>query len=376
MEGCGYVAIEAESFSRSAAGADGAEWIEYRDCGYVGSSMFVKGDKINKVTSSATAARLEYDIYFTTTGTHQGFVYRIPTLNEGKGKSVELAVGLNNATPKTLEGVRAKGARVNKVLENGYKDSRNWHNNVGEQMEKIPFTITVDKVGYHTLKIYQRDSDIGVDRVVIATQTECVAALTNSVYGAPMSYNSFGVESRATTPELPSLAEVVVESYPELEPLLYAKFGFSKYACPAVWGFTMISPKNIYNPNTNTYGWSAESVKNVKFKHHESMRRVPHWKRDCNFGTKPATFKVYLTPGKYELNLYTGDYYNEYVRRAGWDYEMSVVANGKVLMDNQTVLSDHPHTGCYEVIVGDDNLLEIEFSGSKWAISAIELYHK
>ncbi len=176
--------------------------------------------------------------------------------------------------------------------------------------------------------------------------------------------------------ELPEVADVKVSNYPDLEPLLYVKFGFSKYACPSVWGFTMISTKNIYDPNTNLYGWSAESVKNVRFKHHESMRRVPHWKRDCNYGQAPATFKAYMTPGKYELNLYTGDYYNEYSQKPGWDYHMSVVANGKVLMDNQTVLSDHPHTGCYEVIVGDDNVLEIEFSGSRWAISAIELYHK
>ncbi len=377
MEGCGYVSIEAEQYSRKVDGKDGAKWIEYDDYGYVGSSMFVKGKSINKVVNRGNAARLEYDVYFNTVGKHQGYLYRIPTLNEGKGKSVEIAIGVDDAEPQILEGVRAKSSRLSKTLSNGYKDYRNWFNNVGEHMEKIPFVIDVDKVGYHTLKIYQRDSDIGVDRVVIATDKESFMPLTRSVYGAPISYNSFGVECSIERGEIPEpSAKVEVAKYPELEPMLYAKFGFSKYACPSVWGFTMISPKNVYNPNTNCYGWSEESVKNVKFKHHESMRRVPHWKRDCNFGVKPATFCVYLTPGKYELNLYTGDYYNEYMRKPGWDYTMSVVANGKILMDNQTVLSDHPHTGCYEVIVGDDNKLEITFSGDKWAISAIELYHK
>ncbi|MFR9629072.1 MAG: glycosyl hydrolase 115 family protein [Rikenellaceae bacterium] len=376
MEGCGYATIEAEHYSRKVDGKDGAKWSEYPDYGYVGSSMFVKGDKINKVTNLANGARLEYDIYFNTTGTHQGYLYRIPTLNEGKGKSVEIAVGLDDAKAQTLQGVRAKSSRFSTKLENGFADNRNWFNNVGEQMEKIPFTITVDKVGYHTLKLYQRDSDIGVDRVVIATQPENIVVLNRSVVGAPISYNSFGVESVVEGAELPELTDVEVCDYPDLEPLLYAKFGFSKYACPSVWGFTMISPMNVYDPNTNLYGWSAESVKNVKFKHHESMRRVPHWKRDCNYGSAPATFKAYMTPGKYELNLYTGDYYNEYSQKPGWDYQMSVVANGKVLMDDQTVVGDNPHTGCYEVIVGDDNVLEIEFSGSLWAISAIELYHK
>ncbi len=376
LEGCGYATIEAELYTRKIDGKDGAKWIEHKDYGYFGSSMFVKGKKISKVENVNSAARLEYDIYFNTVGTHQGYIYRIPTLNEGKGKSVEIAIGLDNNKPQTLEGVRAKSSRLSKKLSNGFTDNRNWFNNVGEQMEKIPFIIEVDEVGYHTLKVYQRDSDIGFDRVVIATAPENVAVINRTVHGAAISFNSFGAKSSVANAELPQLSNVEVSNYPELEPLLYAKFGFSKYACPDVWGFKMISPKNIYNPSTNVYGWTRESVANVKFKHHESMRRVPHWKRDCNYGTKPATFRLYMTPGKYELNLYTGDYYNEYARKPGWDYKMSVVANGKVLMDNQTVESDQPHTGCYEVIVGDDNVLEIEFSGEKWAISAIELYHK
>lgn len=105
MEGCGYATVEAEHYSRKTDGKDGAKWIEYPDYGYVSSSMFVKGDKINKVTNINSGARLEYDIYFNTTGVHQGYLYRIPTLNEGKGKSVEIAIGLNDAKPQTLQGV-------------------------------------------------------------------------------------------------------------------------------------------------------------------------------------------------------------------------------------------------------------------------------
>ncbi len=378
LEGCGYAVIEAEKYSRIKDGKDGAKWVEYADYGYIGSSMFVKGGK-GKVTNIADAAALEYDIYFNTVGTHQGYLYRIPTLHEGKGFSVELAVGLNDAKPMTLEGVRAKSSRLSRTLPNGVKDNRNWFNNVGEQMEKIPFIIEVKEPGYHTLKIYQRDCNIGVDRVVIATNAEALVPLTRTVVGAPVSVNSFKMESRVKSPSLPEAVSFNVTNYPALEPLSYVKLGFSKYGCPEVWGFNMMSPEYIFNPNTNLFGWSKETVKNVRFKHHESMRHVPHWKRDCNFGTAPATFCVSLEPGKYELNLYTGDYFNEFTQRPGWDIQMSVKANGKVLMDNQKVVCDDPHTGCYEVVVGEDCMLEIDFSspaGQKWYVSAIEIYHK
>ncbi|MFI3277438.1 MAG: glycosyl hydrolase 115 family protein [Rikenellaceae bacterium] len=355
MEGCGYVTLEAEHYSRSSQGHDGAEWVKYDDYGYIGSSMFVKGGK--KETQTKGVATLEYDIYFTTTGTFQGYLYRIPTLNEGKGRSAEIAVGVGDSEPMILSGVRAKGARVTTTLPNKNRDSRNWYNNVAAQMERIPFVITVDKVGYHTFKVYQRDSDIGFDRVVITTDKVNITAIDRSVTGAPISYNTFGVDCPQECSSQPSLSdETIVEKYPNPEPLLYAKFAFSKYGCPDnVWGFKAISKKNIYDPRKNQFGWSAQSVTNVKERHHESMRRVPHWKRDCNFGSKAATFCIKLVPGKYELNVYTGDYFNEFSQRPGWDLTMSLKANGKELMRDMLIKSDNPHTGCYEVAVGVDN---------------------
>ena len=375
IEGCGFVTLEAELFSRSSPGRGGAKWVEYKDYGYIGSSMFVKGG--DKVEEAKYAATLEYDIYFTSEGTFQGYLYRIPTLNEGQGNSAEIAVALDQNEPIVLNGVRAKGAKISQQLPNGNRDYRDWYRNVAAQMERIPFVITVDKAGYHTFKVLQRDSDIGFDRVVITTDATNITAINRSVTGSPVSHNTFGVVSQAEYSELPQLAdEVIVEKYPNPEPLLYAKFCFSKYGCPEVWGFKVVSNRNVYDPKTNQYGWSAENVKSVKPRHHESMRRVPHWKRDSNFGTQPATFCVKLVPGKYEMNLYTGDYFNEFAQKRGLDLTMSVVANGKELMRDMTIECDNPHTGCYEVAVGEDNLLELEFHGPLWAISALEFYHK
>ncbi len=374
LEGSGYVAIEAERYSRATDGADGAKWIEYKDYGQSGSSMFVKGGSQSKVESKG--AQLEYDIYFTSTGTFQGYIFRIPTLNEGKGKSCELAVSLDNGAETALEGIRHKGQRITQQLSNGAWDRRLWGRNTFTQIEKIPFVIEVKEAGYHTLKISQRDSEIGFDKITIATKPEGVTAIQRSIYGAPESYNSFaGGYAKRKYADIPKLRGVDVESYPTFEPLIYTKFCFSKYGCPEVWGFNVISNWNVYDPNQNQWGWSAESVKNVKVKHHESMRHVPHWKRDSNCGKAPATFCVNLKQGQYELTLYAGDYFNEFAQRKGVDYKMSITANGKVLEKDVVIKADNALMKCYEVKVGADNLLQVEFSGD-WSVSAMEIYSK
>ena len=46
-----------------------------------------------------SSAVLEYRVCFATEGTHYGNIYRIPTLNGGKGKSCEIAIGVMITNP-------------------------------------------------------------------------------------------------------------------------------------------------------------------------------------------------------------------------------------------------------------------------------------
>ncbi|MFI3278803.1 MAG: hypothetical protein SNH28_08550 [Rikenellaceae bacterium] len=54
---------------------------------------------------------------------------------------------------------------------------------------------------------------------------------------------------------------------------------------------------------------------------------------------------------------------------------MTISANGEELVRDLVVESDKPYIGRFDVKVGKDNQLNIDFSG-KWGVSVIEIYRK
>ncbi len=378
VEGSGFVSIEAEHYTSKVDGEGGAAWVEYEDYGYVGSSMFVKRGAKIEGDIKAKSARLEYRVYFASAGAFTGMLYRIPTLNEGKGKSCEVAIGVDEAEPYILRGIRHKGQFQTTKMANGVKESRRWHTNVIQQMEKIPFAIEIDKPGYHTIKIYQVDNNIGVDRLLIATNDHAAQALDRAIVAAPMSYNNITKYERIGCADLPSitLEEARIEPYPEPEPMLYVKHLFSQYGAPAVWGFTPVSVKHIYDPRINTFGWDASSRGKIGSTHNESTRVWPHWQRDMIMGRQPTKFYIKLLRGRYDVTLYTGTIRYTYAYDPSKDLQFSVKANGKTVIDNEFFKENSPTSRTFEARVGDDNCLEIEFFGGLWGVSAIEVYRK
>ncbi len=378
VEGSGFVSIEAEHYTSKVDGKCGASWVEYKDYGYVGSSMFVKGGSKVEDDIVGNAARLEYRVYFASTGAFTGALYRIPTLNEGKNKSCEVAIGVDDAEPYILKGIRHKGQYQTTTMANGEKESRRWHTNVIQQMEKIPFVITIDKVGYHTIKLYQVDNHIGVDRLLIATNDHATLALDRAIVAAPMSYNNITEYVKSSCADLPTIKmeETQIEPYPMPEPILYAKYLFSQYGAPAVWGFTPVSVKHIYDPNINTFGWDEANRGKIFSTHNESTRVWPHWQRDMIMGRVPAKFYIKLLRGRYDITLYTGTIRYTYAYDPSKDLQFSVKANGKRVIDNEFFKENSPTSRTFEARVGNDNCLEIEFLGGEWGVSAIEVYRK
>ncbi len=367
VEGSGFVTLEAELYSEK-VDKNGATWNEVEKLGYCGNSMAVTGE----------GAELIYNVYFATAGEFTGTMYRIPTLNEGKDKSCSVGVGIDNEEPQILYGVRAKSSFMRTTLSNGKKDSRSWAKNVASQMEKLPFVIKVDKPGYHKVKVVGVDKYIAFDRIVIATAEQSFTAVNRSIIGPQVSYNNIA-SSYAKFVPVPSaeLSEQItaVTPYRELDPMIYVKFCFSNYGNPAVWGFTPISNKTIFDPNKNLYGWGKEDVKNVVCGHNESTRVEPHWRRDHNRGTKPTKFYVSLLEGNYEMTIHSGmiRYYG--YGGTAYDVYMTLSANGEELMNKELFKRDEPSSRTYDVRVGADHLLELEFS-DKWSVSAIEFYRK
>lgn len=377
-EGAGFVAIEAENYTKKVKGANGAQWREITDLGYCGSSMAVEGS--SKVKSPRSGAILEYQVYFTSKGTFDATLFRIPTLSEGKGKSCEIAIGVNNDNPLVLEGVRRKDQTVQRPMPSGKKvTASTWRMNAFTQIERIPFEITIKEPGYHTIKIYQVDSEIAFDRLVIATTAQSSVAQNRSLIGAPESYNNISSEYAPSTKQ-PQVSltskDVTVEAYPELVPMLYSKFLFANYATnPPIWGFTPVYPRSTYNKNTNLFGWAKEDVGKIITKQSVGYRPVPFFRLMTHFSKSPATFYATMHEGNYEIIFHTGNVTEYYSGAKGRELNMSIHANGKELVKNLQTKSDEMAMVKYDAKVGKDNILKIDFAGD-WAISCIEIYRK
>ncbi len=376
VEGCGFVVIEAEHYTSAREGAGGNEWIKRDNFGHSGASMIVRAE--SKVTANYTrnSAILEYKVYFSTAGTHYGNIYRIPTLNEGHGKSCAIGIGVGESAPQIIEGIRRKSQSDKVTMLDGSTEMISWHRNVFAMIEKLPFKITIDKAGYHTIKLYGVDTNIGIDRIVICTETEAYDAHHRSLTSAPESYQNIEGYTAPKTHAAPMLSSEItaVTPYPNIEAPLYAKFQFCRYGMPEYFGFTPVSKNHIFDRNINTFGWDAASVKNVRSGHNESTRLFPYWLRDRAFGSKPATFKARFMKGDYWVEIKTGDIKNYVSNNPGKEYNMSLTINGVKAMDQEIVPESNPTIKVVKVEVGDDELMTFNFDGPLWGIAVIEVY--
>ncbi|WP_282037325.1 glycosyl hydrolase 115 family protein [Saccharicrinis aurantiacus] len=375
VEGNGIVAIEAENYTLKQDGKD-AKWHKYDNFGYYGSSMFIKGGSKVKDDIKSNAARLEYSVYFASTGTYYGQLYRIPTLNEGKGNTCEIAVGLNNDEPLVLSGVRQKGQRKSAKLPSGAKENWSWEMNILTQMEKMPFEITVEEPGYHTIKIYQINTEIGIDRLVLCADDQAKATQKRGLIGAPESYNNFASYSPSKIALAPVLTEEMakVNALPKPAPLTGAKLNFALYSMIEALGFTPVNQRHVFDPNKNQFGWRAQDVNNIWHHHNEASERVIFWQRDGLTGKKEAKFFVKLKKGTYKVKYYMGDARTkaEMIYFKGATFDMSFAINGKQLMKNEKVYSGKQKIETVEVEIGDDELLELTLNGT-WIINALEI---
>ncbi|SDW31441.1 Glycosyl hydrolase family 67 N-terminus [Lutibacter oricola] len=374
IEGNNFIAIEAENYTSKQDGKE-AKWEQFENFGYHGSSIFIKGgNKVEKEIES-NSARLEYSVYFENTGTFFGQLYRIPTLNEGKGKTCEIAVGLDNEKPQILTGVRKKGQRMSKKLTGG-SENWSWENNILSGMEKIPFEITVDKAGYHTIKIYQVNSGIGIDRLVICTDDQAKMTQKRGLIGAPESYNNITEYTPSKKTATPIISEDIAEikSYPKPEALTKIKLNFALYSMIDALGYTPVNQRHIFNENKNQFGWRSQDVDNIWYHHNEASEHVIFWQRDGLTGKKEAKFYVRLKEGKYNIKYYMGDarVKAEMIYFKGATFDMSFAINGKTLMKNEKVVSGKQKIETIEVEIGNDELLELTLDG-KWIINALEI---
>lgn len=162
QEANGYVMIEAEAYSEYTPGDDGSTWTVVKSNAQRGDTM--KADDITPKSSGTNGAKLTYNVYFEEAGTYTGYLYRVPTLNEGTDKTAEVAIGVAGAEPTTLS-----GQCECQVDRNVYNVPQTiWGRNVMRQCEPLKFKITVEQ-GWNTIELYRLDASIVVDRIAIQT---------------------------------------------------------------------------------------------------------------------------------------------------------------------------------------------------------------
>lgn len=172
----GVVSIEAEHYSASVANGE-YEWKAEKDLGRSGDSVKIYPNFSDSVSSpgKSTSAYLEYNVYFEGSGEYIVDAYRMPTLNELG--TMRFAIGIDDSTPQLYKG--------NNKYYNNSAGTDAWGKGVLANSERIQGSITVSEPGLHTIRLYNSDPGIVVDKIVISKNGQ-----DDSYFGAPESYNS------------------------------------------------------------------------------------------------------------------------------------------------------------------------------------------
>ena len=386
----GYVAIEAEHYSRSVKGADGSEWLPVKNWGRSGDSMAVyphMTSKSSRVVSNfqATAARLEYDIYFDAPGIYTVTFFRNPGLSEGRYdaeeggglKSVNAALSLNGAepvgdaagtgggSPNTYPSTTDQILNGWRVMVNEGTTTRDalWQRLVQRQTDLVLARIEVPSAGVHTLNIFKVDSGVGFDRIVIEPGT--AGTLGDSAYsyfGPTESYNASYDTYPAERGILPDLSVI-----PELDHVAKAMFTFGSVQN----NYLNVAADRLYG-GRNSYGWNAPTTQQTATTGGGTFHARD---RVYQYGTEARTFTVTLpAPGKYIATFVIGHRGDAPVTRnvSG----MSITSSGTIIRSSD-LSNINVQTGRnmeYFCIVDTASpILSFTFAGNPWAITAIEI---
>lgn len=207
-ESDGYVSIEAEHYTESVKNGE-YEWKIEKDFGRSGDSVKAYPDTAKAVSTpnKDNSAYLEYDVYFTSSGTFDIDVYRMPTLNELSGASMRCNIGVDDSAPVRFSGT------TKAVDKSTGADS--WGKGVLQNTEVLSGKITVPSAGLHKIRLYNESAGVVIDKFVISTGEKKA-----SYFGAPESYNTtYNNEMKPLPAPSVASAEQTGDITPLFEPL-------------------------------------------------------------------------------------------------------------------------------------------------------------
>ena len=153
VESNGYVAIEAEHFSRLVNKGE-AEWQKVPGLGRTLSAMMPVPVNSSSMPLGQSSPRIEYDVLFNTTGDVTVTTLISPTLNIYNNEGLCFAVSFDNQQPQIVN------------IHKG-KTNADWAESVRRNIVELNTKHTIDKPGKHTLKIWMIDPGIVLQRLHI-----------------------------------------------------------------------------------------------------------------------------------------------------------------------------------------------------------------
>jgi hypothetical protein len=174
VEANGCVSIEAEHYTRK-IDAGAVRWEKIEDYGRTGSSMTIFPMMTESADPPQNSPCLEYRMYLFGAGPVEVHSIIAPTLNFVPGRGLRFGVSFDDETPQIVTAV-PEGFNA----DNGNRD---WEASVRDNSRQIKSTHTIDKPGYHTLKIWMVDPAVVLQKLVVDT-----GGLKPSYLGPPESY--------------------------------------------------------------------------------------------------------------------------------------------------------------------------------------------
>lgn len=156
FEADGSVSIEAEHTTRRVNADDksGMRWDVLPDYGETLSAMTVFPVDAPSAADPAQSAKLEYQIYFTDSGTFNAEFVLAPTLGFVPGRGLRFAVSLDGSQPQMIDA----------LAQNTEKD---WEKVVSDGVRLVVAPLRVEAVGYHTLRVHAIDPGVVLEKIVL-----------------------------------------------------------------------------------------------------------------------------------------------------------------------------------------------------------------
>jgi hypothetical protein len=159
VETDGFVSIEPAHYTRK-IDAGNYHWTEVSDYGRTLSGMRAEAPPHGaSLTPGRTTPVLEYRMYLFTAGSADVTAITAPTLNFVPDRGLCYAVSIDDETPQVITLV-PKGYRAQ-------NSNHDWEKVVGDNARLVHSKHTIDKPGYHTLKLWMVDPAVVLQKLVV-----------------------------------------------------------------------------------------------------------------------------------------------------------------------------------------------------------------